>query len=107
MDIQLNIEDLYHNMMLSGIINVGMADAYNLLWNSGLIDYVSINSGVPLKQTNKEKIFELLAALVENTPTRVIEGMNRRLQQVIPSVMIRGLTAIRGGAGSILGNIGL
>lgn len=51
-DLSISIKDLYSNLMISKINNVGITDAYNLLWNNSLIDYIGVHSGLSLRQSD-------------------------------------------------------
>lgn len=59
--LQINLKDLYNSFSISKI-NTSQ-EAYNMLWNHALIDYVSVQSGVNMKQSEYAKKMKVAEAL--------------------------------------------
>lgn len=62
--LQINLKDLYNSFSISK--PTSFQEAYNFIWNHALIDYVSVQSGVNMKQSEYAKKFQVAKALTES-----------------------------------------
>ena len=103
MNLSITIEDLCPHLSISRINGVSFRDAYNMLWNGALLDYVAVLSGLDLRQTDHAKRSELAEALAKNSAgdmvnnkikETLIEDVSNMLSKASNSPLSAGLGAI-------------
>ena len=65
MDISVSIKELYSALSIS-VVNSLFRDVYNFLWNSPLLDYIAVQSGVELNHTEIGMKLKIATALVKS-----------------------------------------
>lgn len=74
MNLSISIKDLCPHLSISRINGVSFRDAYNMFWNSALFDYVAVQSGLDLRQTDHAKRKDFAEALANNTSGDMIKN---------------------------------
>jgi hypothetical protein len=100
-NLQISIVDLYHSFFISRINGVSLTDAYNMMMNSSLIDYVSVQSGIDMKRAEWDKKLDVAAALAANAGHDLFHHPAAAIKES-QATAIRDMSAIgRVGAGLI------
>lgn len=92
--ISLGIKDLYNSLYQSKFQN--LKDGYNLLWNTGLIDYLGTLCGLDMKKSEWGKKMDTAVALASNLPSDWVYNAADHLKEAIAKSTI---THYIGGAG--------
>lgn len=80
-DLSISIRDLYSSLMVSSLQSVSPRDAYNFALNTALIDYISVQTGLNMKQSEYQKKLELIKAFAGNTSYRFTTGMGMTVKE--------------------------
>jgi hypothetical protein len=92
MKLTIQIQDLYKNLMISSINGVTPTDAWNFLWNTCLIDYVSVQSGLDMRTNEWRKKADVAASLVsdaiDSTYQYPLQTIRERLGSIINSLRL-------------------
>lgn len=91
--ISISFRDLYSALPLSKVDS--LQSAYYFAMNQSLLEYLSVLCGLNLKTSEFMKKFDMLTALLKNTPSDMVENAYAEVQQGV----INGISRI-------LGNIG-
>jgi hypothetical protein len=73
-NLSIQMKDLYSTMFTSKINGVSPTDAYNMLWNTSLIDYVAAASGLNMTQSEWGVKAAMVKILVGNAVTEQVSG---------------------------------
>jgi hypothetical protein len=65
-NLSISIKDLYSALSMSRINMVSPTDAYNFIWNTGFLDYVSLYGGLNMKQAEAAKKIATIKAIGDN-----------------------------------------
>lgn len=79
--VSLSIKDLYNSLYQSKLTS--KSDAYNLLWNSGLIDYIGTQCGLNMKKSEYAKKLETAYVLAGNIPQDLLTNLGSNLKESI------------------------
>ena len=79
--VSMNIKDLYNSLSISRVNSI--TDAYNLMWNDSLIDYLAAMSGVDMKVPSMKKRMQIAEALGK---TAITDIYNRPREIIAESV---------------------
>lgn len=81
--LNINIRDLYKSLSISALHGVGYEDAMNFLWNTGLIDYVSVQSGLDMRCNEFQKKFDVAQSLLRDNIDNFFRNPLSELQENI------------------------
>lgn len=88
--LSINIKDLYNSFSMSRINAVAPVDIYNMLWNTALIDYVSVNSGLNMKQSEWRTKIELAKTLGQNSLSDIFVYPQDKVRQALATTSLNG-----------------
>lgn len=81
MNLSVSIRDLYSEIPISAINGASFTDAYNFLWNTALIDYISVQSGMNMKTSELMKKLDVAEALARNVGRQATYSARIRAQE--------------------------
>jgi hypothetical protein len=88
----IQIQDLYKNLMISSINGVSRTDAWNFLWNTCLIDYVSVQSGLDMRTSEWRKKSDVAISLVSDaidaTYSYPLQSMREKVSNFINAIRV-------------------
>ena len=90
-DLSISIKDLYSALSISRINACSPTDIYNMLWNTSLIDYVSVNSGLDMKQSEWRLKMNLAETLGVNSLKDIAVRPADEVRQTLGTSSLRGL----------------
>lgn len=91
--ISISFKDLYSALPLSKVDS--FQSAYYFAMNQSLLEYLSVLCGLNLKTSEFMRKFDMLTALLKNTPTDLVENAYATVQQSV----INGVSRIFGNIG--------
>ena len=66
MNLSISIKDLYHQISTHMINFASPTDIYNFIWNTGYMDYLSVQCGLNMKQSEAGKKLSIIKSIVQN-----------------------------------------
>jgi hypothetical protein len=100
-NLQISIVDLYQSFFISRINGISLTDAFNMMMNNSLIDYVSVQSGIDMKRAEWDKKLDVAVALAANAGHDLFHHPSAAVKES-QATAIRDMSAIgRVGAGLI------
>ena len=61
--LSISIKDLYTQLSMHRINGVSATDIYNFIWNTNLLDYLAVQTGLNMRQAEAKTKFDILKAL--------------------------------------------
>ena len=97
--ISLSFRDLYSALPISKIDN--LTSAYKFALNQSLMEYMSVLCGLNMKTSEMKKKFDMLTALLSNTPTDYLDSTLEEARQAGINKLTRILGHFGGGGGKV------
>ena len=89
-NLSISLKDLYSNLMISIINDCSPVDAYNLLWNNSLIDYIAVGSGMDIHYSEWLTKLKIAAMLEKNSITGIFQHAKDEFNEAIATTIASG-----------------